>query len=99
MKYPDVYKTMCGTNEFNITGTLRNWSVVDRLGEIDVPTLILSGRYDESTPMINETIKRGIRCSEWILFENSSHTPHLEEPERYLNVLEKFLNQVEAVNK
>ena len=98
-KYPDVYKTMWGINEFNITGTLRNWSVIDRLGEIDIPTLILSGRYDESTPIINETIKKGIRGSEWILFENSSHTPHLEEPERYLKVLEKFLNRVEAAKK
>jgi proline-specific peptidase len=95
MKYPEVYTTMWGTNEFNITGTLKDWSVVDRLGEIDVPTLILSGRFDESTPLINETIKKGIKGSERVMFENSSHTPHLEEPERYLKVLGDFLNRVE----
>jgi len=95
MKYPEVYTTMWGPNEFNITGTLRDWSVVDRLGEIDVPTLILSGRYDESTPLINETINRGIKGSKWVVFENSSHMPHLEEPEKYLEVVEAFMNRVE----
>lgn len=99
MKYPDVYKTMWGENEFNITGTLKNWSVADRLREIDVPTLILSGRYDESTPTINEMLRRGIKGSEWVLFENSSHTPHLEEPEKYLEALEKFLNKTEAAKE
>jgi L-proline amide hydrolase len=95
MKYPQVYNTMWGPNEFNVTGTLKDWSVVDRLGEIDVATLILSGRYDESTPAINETIHKGIKGSEWVIFENSAHMPHLEEPEKYLSVLNDFLNRVE----
>jgi proline-specific peptidase len=95
-KFPQVYQTMWGVNEFNITGTLRDWSVTSRLGEIDVPTLLLSGRYDESTPLINETMKRGIRGSKWVMFEDSSHTPHLEEPEKYLTVSENFLDKVES---
>jgi L-proline amide hydrolase len=86
---------MWGTNEFNINGTLKDWSVIYRLREIDVPTLIISGRYDESTPLINETIRNGIKDSRWVLFENSSHTPHLEEPERYLEVLQTFIKEVE----
>ena len=96
MKYPQVYTTMWGTNEFSVNGTLRNWSVIDKLHEIDVPTLILSGRYDESTPLINETINNGIKGSKWVIFENSSHTPHLEEPEQYLKVLKSFLQDVET---
>lgn len=95
-EYPQVYNTMWGPNEFNVTGTLKDWSIVDRLGEIDVPTLILSGRHDESTPAINETIHRGIRGSEWVIFEESAHMPHIEEPERYLSVLGNFLERVES---
>jgi hypothetical protein len=30
------------------------------------------------------------------LFENSSHTPHLEETEVYLQVLTSFLDRVES---
>jgi L-proline amide hydrolase len=38
-----VYETMNGPSEFHVTRTLRGWSVVDRLGEIDRPTLGVSG--------------------------------------------------------
>jgi proline-specific peptidase len=96
MKYPQVYETMWGPNEFNVTGTLKDWSVADRLEEIDVPTLILSGRYDESTPAINETIHNGIKGSEWVIFEKSSHMPHLEEPKKYIATLNDFIDKIEA---
>jgi L-proline amide hydrolase len=45
--------------------------------------------------LINETMKGGIRGSEWVVFENSSHTPHIEEPEKYLIVLGEFFEKVE----
>ena len=32
----------------------------------------------------------------WVIFENSGHFPHLEETERYLQVLDRFLKRVEA---
>ncbi|MHA2391375.1 MAG: proline iminopeptidase-family hydrolase [Promethearchaeota archaeon] len=92
---PEVYNTMNGPSEFHITGSLKNWSIVHRLPEIRVPTLLLSGRYDETTPAIIKTIHDGIPDSEWIIFENSSHTPHLEESKRYIQVLSDFLKRVE----
>ncbi len=93
---PEVYNTMWGPSEFHCTGTLQNWNIESRLGEIHIPTLILSGEYDESTPAINEVLRRGIQNSEWVLFDESSHTPHLEVTEKYLQVLAKFLTRVEA---
>jgi len=93
---PEVYLTMWGPSEFHVTGSLRDWSVVDRLGEIRDPTLLLSGRYDEATPDIVDTIHHGIHGSEWVIFENSSHMPHLEESQRYIQVLANFLKRVEA---
>ena len=71
-------------------------SDLDRLGEIDVPTLVTSGRHDECTPKQAEIVHRGIRGSEWILFEDSSHMQFCEEPERYLEVLDGFLTRVES---
>ena len=93
---PEVYKTMWGPSEFHCTGTLQGWNIESQLGEIDVPTLILSGEYDESTPAINEVFHRGIQNSEWVVFEGSSHTPHLEVTEKYLQVLTNFLTRVET---
>ena len=80
---------------FRGAGKIIDWNVEDRLSEISIPTLLLSGRYDQVTPACVEKLKQGISSSEWVLFENSSHMPHWEETERFLQVLDEFLSQVE----
>lgn len=92
---PEVYRTMNGPSEFHVTGNLKDWDIVDRLGEIRAPTLVLSGRYDEATPAIARTVHNGIPHSRWVLFEHSSHMPHLEEPEKFMQVLAAFLDEIE----
>ncbi|MEA2066578.1 MAG: proline iminopeptidase-family hydrolase [Thermotogota bacterium] len=94
-KNHEVYNKMWGSSEFEVNGTLKNWDVTNRLGKIDVPTLILNGRYDESTPVISGTLAQEIKDSKWVLFDNSAHMPHLEEKEKYLDLLTDFLNSVE----
>jgi pimeloyl-ACP methyl ester carboxylesterase len=91
-----VYESMWGPNEFTVTGTLKDWDVIDRLGELDVPTLITSGRHDECTPALVEPLANGIPGAEWVLFEESAHMPYLEEPERYREVVGGFLARVET---
>jgi proline-specific peptidase len=91
-----VYETMSGPNEFIVIGNLKDWDRIDRLGEITVPTLITVGRYDEITPTCAETMHRRIPNSQMKVFEQSSHTAHLEETERYLQVVADFLTHVEA---
>jgi proline-specific peptidase len=92
----EVYHIMWGPSEFFMTGTLKDWDITSRLGEIRAPTLVIGGRYDHATPIITETVHRGILGSECVIFENSGHFPHIEETERYLKVLDRFLNHVEA---
>ena len=96
LQSPEVYGTMWGASEFHVTGTLKDWDIENRLGEIRLPTLVLGGRYDEATPAMAERVHRGIPGSEWVIFENSAHMPHLEETERYMQVLTKFLDRVES---
>lgn len=86
---------MNGPSEFHVTGTLKTWGVRDRLSEIHVPTLVISGEFDEATPIIAETVHKGISGSEWVLFENCSHITHAEEPERYMQVLDEFIRRHE----
>ena len=40
-------------------------------------------------------LHRGIAGSEWIVFENSSHLAHVEEPELYMQTVQAFLSRVE----
>lgn len=96
LRNPEVYNTMNGPSEFHVTGVIKDWDIVDRLGEIRVPTLITSGRYDEATPAVAETVSRGIQGSVWVIFEHSAHMAHAEEPKRYMRVLDQFLSRVES---
>ena len=93
-----VYETMWGPSEFLATGNLKDWDVTARLGEIDVPTLLISGRYDEATPKQQEVMRDAIAGSEWVLLEESSHSTHLEQPERYRQALTDFLAKAEGAS-
>lgn len=90
---PTVYNVMNGPNEFFVIGTLKTWSIIDRLPAIEVPTLIISGRHDEATPATVQPYKDGIKGSRWEIFEHSSHMPHVEEKEKCMQVVGAFLDQ------
>lgn len=92
---PTVYSTMNGPTEFTVVGTIRDFDITDRLEEIDVPVLLISGQHDEVRPHVVEAVHDRLRDSEWVLFEDSSHMPHIEEPERFLELVERFLLRVE----
>jgi proline-specific peptidase len=91
-----VYRFMWGPSEFTLTGNLAGWDRSDRLAEITTPTLILSGRYDEMGPACQTTLHKGIPGSRLHVFENSSHSPHVEQPDAFFPVLRGFLREAEA---
>jgi L-proline amide hydrolase len=92
-KDPTVYHAMNGPSEFHVIGNLKDWDIRERLGEIDVPTLLVSGRYDEATPKIQEVMLAGLPQSEWVLFEDSSHLPHIEEHDLWIATVGAFLQR------
>ena len=95
-EHPDVYMTMQGPNEFVITGTLKDWDITGRLGEIR-----RADADHRRPPRRVHARARPRRCtsgipgSELVTFENSSHMQFVEEPERYLEVVAGFLDRVE----
>ena len=88
---PTVYHTMNGPSEFYCIGSLKDWDIHDELHNISVPTLLVSGAYDEATPAMVQEIHRRIPDVLWELFPSSSHMPHVEEPERFAQVVNSFL--------
>jgi proline-specific peptidase len=93
----DVYRTMQGP-EWNVKGKLRDWDVTARLGELELPVLVTSGRNDEMTPALVRPLVDGIRGAESVVFEESAHLAMVEEPDRYREVLETFLCRVERAS-
>jgi L-proline amide hydrolase len=78
-----VYHTMNGPSEFHVTGSLRQWSVVERLPEIGVPTLVVTGEHDD------------IPGAESVIYPDCSHMAHVEDTEGYVRLLDGFLTRVE----
>jgi len=87
-----VYMTMNGPSEFHVIGTLKDWSIEDRLHLIEVPVLLISGRYDEATPAVVLPYLQGIKTVSWHVFGDSSHMPHVEERAACMAVLACFLD-------
>jgi L-proline amide hydrolase len=93
---PTVYQTMNGPSEFHVIGSLKNWSIVDRVGSIEVPTLLASGRYDEATTETVAPFFEGIPDVRWAVFAESSHMPHVEETDRFNAVIGGFLASLDG---
>ena len=77
-------------------GLVRDWGVVDCLADIVAPTLVVTGAHDEATPATVRPFCELIPDVRWELFEESSHVPHLEEPDRFRDVVGTFLKTVTA---
>jgi L-proline amide hydrolase len=90
---PTVYNTMNGPNEFFVIGSLKSWSVIDKVAAIDVPTLLISGRHDEATPVVVQPFADNIKDVRWVIFEDSSHMPHVEETEKCMKTVAEFLDE------
>lgn len=88
---PTVYMAMNGPSEFHVIGTLRTWSIVDRLDRIDVPVQLVSGAHDEVTPACVQPYADRIPDVRWHVFADSSHMPHIEEREAYMALVAGFL--------
>ena len=88
---PTVYHAMNGPTEFHVIGSMKAWTIIDRLPQIEVPVLLISGRYDEATPEVVQPFMDHIPDARWVIFEASSHMPHVEERELCMKTVSDFL--------
>lgn len=86
-----VYRNMNGPTEFHVIGTMKDWTIEDRLPLIEAPTLLISGRYDEATPEVVRPYVERVPGCRWIVFEQSSHMPHVEEQDACLQAVSDFV--------
>ena len=79
----------------------KNWPEYDvkaALPEISVPTLVTVGRKDWVTPVSSaETIARLIPGAELVIFEQSGHSPQVEESDKFQKVLRAFVDRVPPI--
>jgi proline iminopeptidase len=92
----NVYQTMWGPTEGYVTGNLRNYDQTSHLDEISIPTLFTCGRFDEASPEATAWYQSFVPNAEMVVFEQSAHMAHLEESQKYIEVIKDFLHRVEV---
>jgi len=76
------------------------FNVSARLGEINLPTLILCGTDDLLTPLtFSEYLRDHITGAQLIPFERAGHMLMLEQPELFTTALEEFANTLRIKNQ
>ena len=68
--------------------------VDDRLNTVTQPVLILAGRGDRTCVVEGaEAMAKGLPNAELVIFEQSGHMTYVEENEKYVDMVRKFLNK------
>lgn len=90
-----VYRAMMTRtgDEFVVDGTMARWDGRKYYSKIEVPTLVLVGRYDFFLEASREMADRIVPAHLRVL-SRSSHLAHLEQPREFLNALREFLLDV-----
>lgn len=94
----EVYNTMWGPTEFTATGSLLEYDRRDRLGEIDVPVMIVSGEFDEARPVTMEEFATMIPEAHVEVIPGAGHGAPAERPDMMADLVSSFLADVESRN-
>ena len=90
-----VYATLIGQGESRITGSMRDWSVTERiipaLERIKIPALFVSGNFD-TIPFKEYEILRG--SAEVEIIPDTTHVPFFEKRDIFWSAVNKFLKRV-----
>jgi proline iminopeptidase len=71
---------------------LDGWSVMDRLGEITTPTLVMGGREDFVNPPEHQAqLAGGIPGARLHIVERAGHNPHSEQTDEVMSAVLEFL--------
>lgn len=71
---------------------LKGWSVMDRLGEIETPALVLAGRDDFQFPPEHQiSLADRLPNAELVLLERAGHNAPMERPEEVMAIMRRFL--------
>jgi len=80
-----------------LDGLVRRDSVIDRLSEIEVPTLVLVGSEDASLPeALSREIAERVPDASLVVIPNAGHLSALEQPELVSEAILEFLGRLDG---
>jgi proline iminopeptidase len=85
-------KYSAGVNQA-LNADLERFDLGPELAKFHLPTLVITGRFDANVaPATADKIHKAIPGARFVIFEKSGHLPFFEEPARFVQVVEQFLN-------
>ena len=77
------------------THFLKDWTIMDRLGEINVPTLVMAGAEDFVYPAEHQKeLAARIPNARLVLIERAGHNPHDEQTAQVISTVRDFMADV-----
>ncbi|MCL5004161.1 MAG: alpha/beta hydrolase [Patescibacteria group bacterium] len=97
--YQQHLKHIFGSTDYRNAGGMRpslvklvGEDLSDRLAEIKQPTLIIWGQDDKTTtPKEAAVLNQGIKGSKLVIIPGCDHFPHIECPEKFVELVTEFL--------
>ena len=80
---------------FGYGQVMQGWTVMDRLSEIQAPTLVMAGRYDFLFPPEHQAILADrLSNARLELIERAGHNPQMEQTAEVIRIIKSFLVDV-----
>lgn len=79
-------------SSLRLAGTGTQTPLWDRLGELEIPVLVVAGALDPKFVALGERLHRSIAGSQLAVVDGAGHTVHLEQPARFVDVLLPWLD-------
>jgi pimeloyl-ACP methyl ester carboxylesterase len=94
----NVDQTFWGWNDVWLNPAFRSWNIEEYLPGIKVPVLLIQGEDDQyGTQEQLRRIEDGCQSSvRTVMIEACGHSPHLDQPERALEVMKEFVGELRA---
>lgn len=96
-KYDRLLSLKKKNNPFGLCSTLRGFSTGtmpsywDKLNELDIPVMLITGSLDEKFTSINKRMNTLLPNSNHKIISGAGHNTHLEKPEEFINLVNSYL--------
>jgi proline iminopeptidase len=92
----NVYEYMGGPSEFTMIGPLKDYDITNRLDEIKIPTLFITGQFDEARPSTVKYYQSLVPGAKFSIIENAGHMTMQDNSEQNIQVITDFINEIEG---
>lgn len=90
-----IYNYMWGPTEFTATGSLINYNRVQSLKTIKVPTLFITGEFDEARPATVKNFQSLVPNSRFVMIDGAGHGTMHDNRNQNINAIKTFIDELD----